>query len=230
MERVGNAIDSLRGKSLIWQETARLYNEIKGNSDFLRLAQMVKNFSGRVIRDIKDFIRSITATGGKTMAKLETVVQAAKQVSKEYAERKAIAKAERPILRGGDVDPVAALEFWHKEVKDTNEHAGYVPLRTGKVIGQMKNWLRELVAQGLTEEEIRHKITGYVRKWMHVPDRKRELQCVSAAGKPYKLRMSYTPNFDVFYAHRAAICPLLEETCEPGKFPDGTEREYVEYR
>lgn len=229
MERVGNAVDSMHGQSLVWQETARLHAEIQGSNDFALLVRAIKHFAGRVIRDTKEFIQTLRNIGEKAVATLEGAVRTAKEASRKHSEHKASKKAERPLIRGSSVDPEAGLELWHKEVRDSDSHLGYVPARTGKLIGQMKNWLKEQVAQGKSEEEIRVYISQIVRKWEHVPDNERELQCVSATGKPYKTRMSYTPNFDVFYAHRTAICPLLEETCEPGKFADGTERERVRY-
>lgn len=230
MERLGNAIDSFPGRSLISKETERLFTELKNSPDLAALVQAIKRFAGTAIRDIKEFLQSLKAVGGKTVATLETAVRAAKTIARDYTEKRVAAKADRPLVRGHSVDPAAGLALWHREVRDTEEHSGYVPAMTGKLVGQMKHWLRELVEQDLTEEQIRGKIRSYVRKWAYVPDRKRELTCVSAAGKPYKLRMSYTPNFDVFFAHRAAISPLLEETCEPGKFADGTARGYYDYR
>jgi hypothetical protein len=157
-------------------------------------------------------------------------VRKAKTDAKEHSDQKNVGKAARPLVRGSTVDPIAGLALWHKEVRDTEAYPGYVPVVSKKMIGQMQHWLRELVGQDMTEEQIRTMIQSYVRKWVHVPDRKRrEIRCVSASGKPYTFMMSYTPNFDVFFAHRTVIIPILEETSEPGKFADGTERGFIKY-
>jgi hypothetical protein len=229
LEMVGSTIDSMRGHSLIWQETERLYNEIKSSADFALLIKTVKNFAGLVIRDTKEFLQTLRAIGEKAMATIRQGVEAAKKAAREYSLKRETTKAARPIFRHNCVDYEAALALWHKEVRDTDEHRGYVPIKTGKVLGMMKNWLHELGKQGKSEEEVRLLIKLYVRKWRHVPDEERELQLTSASGKPYKARMPYTPNFEIFYVYRTALSPVLERTCEPGKTMDGGVRQTVNY-
>jgi hypothetical protein len=216
MAKVQQEIGKRRGKSILWQETVQLYESILNSTDFEVLVASIERFAGRVISDIKSFLESLQSIGGQAVNKLGTTLTAAKKKAKEHSEMKARAKADRPIINGnGDVCPLVALEVWHRDVRDTEKHPGYAPNRTGKVVGQMKNWLKELVAQGNNEDAIRDLIRDTVRKWGNVRESHRELQCTTAQGKAYSMRMPGTPNFEIFYAHRTAILPVLAVTYAP---------------
>jgi hypothetical protein len=149
------------------------------------------------------------------MTGLKTKIAEAKQAAQDYSEKKATKKLEQPMRKGSYIDPNPALELWHKEVKNADCHPGYIPNRTGKIKGMMRNWLRELFLEGMTEEQIRALIKKYVRRWAVIPDRDRQVQRVSKDGHPYRTRIGGTPNFDIFFANRAEIAPLLERASDP---------------
>lgn len=48
------------------------------------------------------------------------------------------------------------------------EYLGYAPKHAGKVFSNMKCWLNELAKRGMSEDEIREKMSDTVRRWKHI--------------------------------------------------------------
>ncbi len=159
---------------------------------------------------------------GGAMAMLKSNIVNAKNEARLISNEKSLALAQQPFFApDGTPNSRAALEFWHREARDSELYSDYRSYSSPKALGQMKNWLKELKASDYTEEEIRDMIHEYTNKWAHVPEKKREITSLSRNGKNYKVRMYPTPDFQFFYANRGFLMGLLSETCEEGKNESG---------
>ena len=208
---VRDTINAKSAESDNYREVKSLCDAILAHKDFKKLLAYIKTFAGKVYGDIKDFAESLPVMGEKVAAALadagETVVEtlknvgekvvanltanvrAAKEGAREVSTRKEAKRAAQPLVVGANVNAQAGLDLWHKEVRDTENHPGFSPDNTGKTRGQMGHWLKELVAQGMSEDENRFQISQIVRKWKHVDERSKQFTRISQKGLPCKERM-----------------------------------------
>jgi hypothetical protein len=174
-----------------------------------KLVESVGRCGESMIQVTQESANIIVKAGETVVAGAIEIIRNAKQASRERGIRKEASKAGRAIIKDtGFLDAEAALALWHKEVRDCGQFFGYQAVSTRKVHGQMKNWLKELVDNGLSEKEIRQDIRTYIRAWK-LTWRREQIVAVSKEGRPYKANLSSTPEFGFFYAMREALIPLL---------------------
>ena len=204
------------------------FEELKRSPSFERVCNLLQRFKGLVIRGINEVNQILTEVRKKVGDLISTVKTAKKRAAKRSAE-KATAKSAQPLFdpRTGKANAAAALAFWHKAVKDTENFEHYTQTMTPKVLRMMRLWLEECHRDGWSEEKIRDNIVLYVRKWDHVPAEDRELTLISKNSLPYTRRMTDYPNFEFFYVTRSVLAGVLDRACEPGKYHDGTQRERI---
>lgn len=204
------------------------FEELKRSPSFERVCNLLQRFKGLVIRGINEVNQILTEVRRKVGDLISTVKTAKKRATQRSAE-KATAKSAQPLFdpRTGKANAAAALAFWHKAVKDTENFEHYTPTMTPKVLRMMRLWLEECHRDGWSEEKIRDNIVLYVRKWDHVPAEDRELTLISKNSLPYTRRMTDYPNFEFFYVTRSVLAGVLDRACEPGKYHDGTQRERI---
>lgn len=118
-------------------------------------------------------------------------------------------------------NPEAALAYWDKEVRDTEQYRSYLPNRTKNARGKMANWLEECRKGGLTEEQIRENIREYVQRWYYVKSDNRTLYVPTKKGKLWETRMGMNPDFEYFYSVRRVVVGVLMRTSLPGKSISG---------
>jgi hypothetical protein len=149
--------------------------------------------------------------GRTVVANLAQNVANAKNTACEAANKRQSSIAGRTILneQTGFIDAAAGMALWHKEVRDADSYRGYVEKTTSKVNGMMKNWLKELKAQGYDEPGIRDLIKSCVQGWEGTVQSQKKIPGVSKTGKPYQTEMMRTPDFEFYYAHRTALTPML---------------------
>lgn len=106
-----------------------------------------------------------------------------------------------------------ALEFWHSTVRADPEHYGSYHVKgtdgigTGKMKGSMANYLRELKATGMHEDEVRQHIVTLIKNW-HVPSYDARKVTMTGTrkdtGAPFSRRneMPIQPDFEFFFNHR----------------------------
>ena len=205
-----------------------MWKRLSASPLLLQVNNFIECFENKVFFNPSMFTNFISQSGGIGKM-LGTNVRNAKEAASQIAAQKNCALAEQPFYKeNGSPNPRAALEFWHKEVRDSELYSGYFAETTGKSIGQMKNWLNELRKTGYAEEDIRKMIHDYTRKWYYVSDKDRDMTAISKKGKPYACRMTGVPDFSFFYANRNNISMILSQTCEPGKYSDGFKRMSIE--
>ena len=204
------------------------FEELKRSDSFERLCNLLQRFKGLVIRGINE-VNQILTEVRKKVGDLISTVKTAKKMSARRSEDKVMAKSDLPFFdpKTGKANAAAALAFWHKTAKDTENYRSYNPTMSPKVQRMMRLWLEERQRDGWSEERIRENIVLYVRKWHYVPAENRELTLVSKKGLPYTRRMDDFPNFEFFFVTRNAVVGVLDHCCEDGKNLDGTPRQRI---
>lgn len=108
------------------------------------------------------------------------------------------------------------------------EHVGYEPKHTGKIFGQMKCWLNELAKRGMSEDEIREKMSDIVRRWHHIVGNAR-ITAISKNDKLYGVDADRYPNFASFYPYRDQYSALLVAANVPLSAYSKKEMEEVDF-
>lgn len=205
------------------QISLNMWHRLAESQLLTSLDAFIRHFAGKVISGIEE-VRQLIEKAGELMASLVNGLKAAKAKAKQISGDRKTAKAAQPFFKpDGSPNPVAALEFWNKEIRDSELFVGCVPRRTLKTVGMMKNWLIECAREGLGDELIRENIHQYVNRWFYVSDADRSMTVISKAGRPYECRLEYMPDFEFFYANRGVIIGILMKTALPGKNSDGTD-------
>ena len=188
------------------------------------ICRLISYLAGKVISCLNDAKELIKNAGG-IMGLLAQGVKAAKTRARKKAEERMTARASMAFYKDdGKPNPVPAIEYWNKEIRDSELYAGSPARKTGRIVGMMKNWLHECKENGLTEEQIRANIHQYILRWYYVAETDRTMTLVSKNGRYYETRLSAMPDFEFFYPARQVITPILMNTRLPGKYADGTDR------
>jgi len=228
-ERIGNIYAAAPASCSKSQISKNMWERLSTSKLIDTFAKFISNFAEKIIHDIEE-VKKILKKGGKVVGTLLSGVKAAKKKAREHSDMKGKAKADQPFFKeNGTPNAAAALEYWHRAVKDSEYYVTYTPIRTAKALGMMKHWLNECAKDGLTEEKIRWNITQYVRRWEHVEDDDRSFTALSSKGKPYEVRMVPSPDFEFFYANRSQLALILMRACEPGMDIHGEPRKKCQW-
>lgn len=205
-----------------------LWNKLSESPLLPQIDSFIAKFDNQTIKNFSELLKFISDRGG-VMGMLGSNAKNAKEYAKKVSREKSVALASQPFFKDdASPNPRAALEYWHKEVRDSELYVTYFSDTTGKTLGQMKNWLNELRKSGYDEKEIRRLIHEYIHRWAHVSEKNREMTAISKNGRPYRCRLSASPEFSFFYANRNNIASILMMTSEPGKTISGNERMSIE--
>jgi hypothetical protein len=231
-----NCVESIRYRELYkfvtesedYRKLVKIINYFAGEviDDIVKFKERISELMCAVLRNVAEVqartanaVQTAAATachavqnvGRTVVANLAQNVANAKNAAREVANRRQNSIAGRTILneKTGFVDAAAGVALWHKEVRDADCYRGYVEKTTSKVNGMMKNWLKELKAQGYDEPGIRDLIKSCVQGWEGTVRSQKKIPGVSKTGKPYQTTMVQTPDFEFYYAHRTALTPML---------------------
>lgn len=219
LEIIGKKFDGRVACCSYSQHKLSLFEELRQSPFVSFFDRIIRSFADKHVSGLLEIKRLMEGV----MASLVSSVRKAKEFALGTSESKSKAKSEQPLFnpRNGNPNPAAALEYWHKCVRDTGRFGLYSGRRTGKLMGQMKNWLNEMAQNGYSEDEIRHNIKELVSKWDYVPSSERTLTVMSKNNKLYEVRLPICPEFDLFYAHRNEITQVVMRASEPNKSTDG---------
>jgi DNA-binding transcriptional ArsR family regulator len=241
-----DATASERARYALWAELLKLKDL------FPAMIATVKALAGRVFRDYGRFTTEAKEAMVQAVAvieqKAEFVVEAAKEVAVAVKEvvmnladaLKSVAKGSKVVadkqrkraalpLFDAKGKPLShnGIALWDSLAADF-EHLGYEPKHTGKVFGNMKCWLAELTKRGLSEDEIREKMSDIVRRWKYL-NIKDQISATSKNNNPYFVKIDPYPNFDTFFAHRNKYTPLLVAANVPTVSLSSKEKENVDF-
>lgn len=151
------------------------------------------------------------------MGTARQMIKSGQEKAQEAKVRRLRKQAEKPLVYKDSeeekttVKPRQGLDYWRLmlELRKDKYHGG-IPIPTGKTIGQMKHWLKELAeVHEMPDDEIKAWIEDIVEHWSRIKGWN-----FQTGEKGYHRTVPDSPDFPFYYAHRRELDPRIKDEIE----------------